>query len=253
MNTQGPEARMDRRKRETVAAPLSVEPTLALLDAIESGRKYTQRNLSTRVGVALGSIKARIERCVKKGPVKVRQAPAKRYAYYLTPSGFREKSLLVSNYLQTSLKIFRQARLEYSGIFAQCQERGWCDLAICGVSDLAEIAILSTLGTGVRIHAIIDPNHQQREFHNLPVVKSLAAAEKIAGGKTASVNSNTVKFHTLKIDAVVLTHQEAAQDMFDWLSGQVAAERLFTPPILYVARNRDVSPNRFGARTQGEQ
>ena len=146
MNTQGPKARMDRRKRETVAAPLSVEPTLALLDAIESGRKYTQRNLSTRVGVALGSIEARSERCVKKGPVKVRQAPAKRYAYYLTARGFRGKSHHVSNHLKSSLKIFRQARLEHSEIFAQCQQPGWNDLAIRGVSGQAGIAIISPLG-----------------------------------------------------------------------------------------------------------
>ena len=238
MNTQGAETRMDKRKSETESASLSGDPTLALLDAIESGRTFTQRNLSTRIGVALGLINALIKRCVKKGLVKVQQAPAKRYAYYLTPSGFREKSHLVSNYLQSSLKIFRRARLEYSEIFAQCQERGWCDLAICGVSDLAEIAIISTLGTGVRIHAIIDPNYEHPEFHRLPVVKSLADAERIAAGE---------------IDAVVLTHQEAAQDMFDWLSGQVASERLFTPPILYVSRNRNLSRNRNGARAEGEQ
>ena len=209
----------------------SVEPTLEFFDAIESGQKFTQRNLSTRVGRALGLINALIKRCVKKGLVKVQQAPAKRYAYYLTPRGFREKSQLVSDYLQSSLKIFRRARLEYSEIFDQCQERGWCDLAICGVSDLAEIAIISTLGTGVRIHAIIDPKFEHSEFHRVPVVKTLAAAGKITAGKNDEV----------KIDAVVLTHQEAAQDMFDWLSGQMASERVFTPPILHVSRIRNGS------------
>ena len=218
---------MDREKSETESVSFSVEPTLELFEAIESGQKFTQRNLSTQVGVALGLINALIKRCVKKGLVKVQQAPAKRYAYYLTPKGFQEKSHLVSNYLQSTLKIFRRARLEYSEIFAQCQERGWCDLALCGVSDLAEIAIISTLGTGVRIHAIIDPHYEHPEFHNLPVVKSLAEAGEI--------------------DAVVLTHQEAAQDMFEWLSGLLAAERLFIPPILYVSRNRN------GIRPEGEQ
>ena len=236
MNTQGAETRMDKQKSEAEATPLSVKSTLALLDAIESGHKFTHRNLSPRVGVALGLINALIKRCVKKGLVKVQQAPAKRYAYYLTPSGFRAKSHLVSNYLQSSLKFFRQARLEYGEIFDQCQRAGWNDLAICGVSDLAEIAIISTLGTGVRIHTIIDPNYEHPEFHRLPVGKNLADAGKIA----------SVKIDAVKIDAVVLTHYEAAQDMFDWLSGQVAAERLFTPPILYVSRNRN------GIRPEGE-
>ena len=227
---------MKKEKREIQSVSFSVEPTLEFFDAIESGQKFTQRNLSTRVGVALGLINALIKRCVKKGLVKVQQAPARRYAYYLTPRGFREKSRLVSNYLKSSLNIFRRARLEYSEIFAHCQQRGWCDIAICGVSDLAEIAIISTLGTGVRIHAVIDPNYEHPEFHNLPVVKSLAEAGW----------SNTVKIDTAKIDAVVLTHQEVAQGMFDWLSGQMTADRLFTPPILHVSRHRKV------ARTGGK-
>ena len=193
------------------------------------------------IGVALGLINAVIKRCVKKGLVKVQQAPAKRYAYYLTPRGFREKSHLVSDYLQSSLKIFRRARLEYSEIFTQCQERGWCDLAICGAGDLAEIAIISTLGTEVRIHAIIDPIYNHPKFHNLPVVKTLAQAGKIAAGKIAAEKIDAGKNDAAKIDAVVVTHQEAAQDMFDRLSGQLASEKVFTPPILHVSRNRNGS------------
>lgn len=239
---------MDEEKSATESVSFSVEPTLELFDAIESGRAFTQRNLSTRVGVALGLINAVIKRCVKKGLVKVQQAPAKRYAYYLTPRGFREKSQLVSDYLQTSLKIFRRARLEYSEIFARCQERGWRDLAFCGASDLAEIAIISTLGTEMRVHAIIDPNYDHPEFHNLPVVKTLADAEKIAGGKFGDA-----KIGPSKIDAIVLTHQEAAQDMFDRLSGQVAAERVFTPPILHISRKRNGSQNRNGSQPEGEE
>ena len=47
---------------------------------------------------------------MKKGFVKAKAAPYKRYAYYLTPKGFNEKSRLVAQYLEVSLDFFRTAR-----------------------------------------------------------------------------------------------------------------------------------------------
>src|SRR3546814_4310673 len=56
---------------------------------------------------------ALLKRCAAKGLVKIQNAPARRYAYYLTPKGFAEKSRLVAEYLETSLHFFRGARSQY--------------------------------------------------------------------------------------------------------------------------------------------
>ncbi len=61
--------------------------TLAVLNAVHENDKVTQRSLAQEVGVALGLTNAYLKRCVKKGLVKVKQAPANRYLYYLTPKG----------------------------------------------------------------------------------------------------------------------------------------------------------------------
>ena len=42
---------------------------------------------------------------LKKGIIKVQQAPYKRYVYYLTPEGFSEKSKLVLEYITDSLSL----------------------------------------------------------------------------------------------------------------------------------------------------
>ncbi len=65
---------------------------LGLLEYVGRGGEQSQRRLASELGVALGLANAYLKRCVKKGLVKVRQAPARRYAYYLTPRGFAEKS-----------------------------------------------------------------------------------------------------------------------------------------------------------------
>ena len=53
---------------------------MSLLDAVEQDRAHSQRHLAAELGIALGLVNAYLKRCVKKGLVKVRQAPARRYA-----------------------------------------------------------------------------------------------------------------------------------------------------------------------------
>lgn len=92
---------------------------LALLTAVERGEVVTQQMLKQELGVSVGLINALVKRAVIKGLVKVREAPYKRYAYYLTPSGFVEKSRMVAEYLDYSLQLYREARDQYVEIFRE--------------------------------------------------------------------------------------------------------------------------------------
>ena len=65
---------------------------LGLLESVERGEVQSQRRLASELGIALGLVNAYLKRCIRKGLVKMRDAPARRYAYYLTPRGFAEKS-----------------------------------------------------------------------------------------------------------------------------------------------------------------
>ena len=85
---------------------------LGLLDAVEQDRAHSQRHLASELGIALGLVNAYLKRCMKKGLVKVRQAPARRYAYYLTPQGIAEKSRLTVENLSYSIGIIRQAKTD---------------------------------------------------------------------------------------------------------------------------------------------
>ena len=66
------------------------EITLGVLNAVDENSGVTQRGVAKEVGIALGLTNTYLKRCVKKGLIKVQQAPANRYAYYLTPKGFSE-------------------------------------------------------------------------------------------------------------------------------------------------------------------
>src|SRR6202167_5633319 len=115
---------------------------LGLLESVERDGAQTQRRLAGEVGVALGLLNAYLRRCINKGLVKVREAPARRYAYYLTPQGFAEKSRLTAEYLSYSFTFFRRARADCTAALDIAKRRGWSRIVLAGVSDLAEIAAI---------------------------------------------------------------------------------------------------------------
>jgi hypothetical protein len=58
------------------------------------------------------------------------QVPMNRYAYYLTPQGLSEKSLLTAEYLAVSLDFFRRARTDCAALYRQCEASGWHSVAL---------------------------------------------------------------------------------------------------------------------------
>jgi DNA-binding MarR family transcriptional regulator len=147
---------------------------LGLLESVERDGGTSQRRLASELGIALGLVNAYLRRCVKKGLVKVSHAPARRYAYYLTPQGFTEKSRLTVEYLSYSFSFFRSARADCAAALAQASARGWRRIGLAGVSDLAEISTICALESGVGIVAVVDPAADVSRFIGLPVVASFA-------------------------------------------------------------------------------
>lgn len=205
--------------------PESAEKTLQLLNFIESNENLTQRTLAVRMEVALGLINALLKRAVRKGLVKVQNAPARRYAYYLTPKGFQEKSRLTAEYLSSSLDFFRRVRLEYAEAFDYCAIRGWQRVALYGTGELAEIAILAADNINCDVVAIIDGSTNRETFAGVPVFRDL---DEIADG----------------VDAIVITDQANPQLSYEKLRGVYPELRCLTPNLLHVSRkNGNPSPH----------
>lgn len=148
--------------------PESSRIMLGLLDAVEQDRAQSQRLLASELGIALGLVNAYLKRCVKKGLVKVRGAPARRYAYYLTPQGFAEKSRLTVEYLSYSFDFFRQAKKDCLGLFDAARARGIKNVVLAGQTDLAEIAALCAIECGIEILGTVQKGTEKREFLGVP-------------------------------------------------------------------------------------
>jgi DNA-binding MarR family transcriptional regulator len=186
---------------------------LGLLESVERDGAQSQRKLASDLGIALGLVNAYLRRCVKKGLLKIGQAPARRYAYYLTPHGFAEKSRLTVEYLSSSFSFFRRAREDCSSVLKAAHSRGWNRIALIGVSDLAEIATICALEQGITIVAVVDAKARSDRFVGTPVVASI---EAVPGG----------------FEAVVITDLQATGDTVKAAVTALEPERVFVPALL---------------------
>jgi DNA-binding MarR family transcriptional regulator len=146
---------------------------LGLLEYVGRGGDQSQRRLASELGVALGLANAYLKRCVKKGLVKVRHAPARRYAYYLTPRGFAEKSRLTLEFVSHSFALFRRAKADFAAALEGARERGYERIALLGASDLAEIAAICALDGGFTITGVVDASLTAERFAGAPVVSHM--------------------------------------------------------------------------------
>jgi DNA-binding MarR family transcriptional regulator len=199
--------------------PDNARIVLGLLESVERDGAQSQRKLAAELGIALGLVNAYLKRCVKKGLVKIGEAPARRYAYYLTPHGFAEKSRLTVEYLSSSFSFFRRAREDCSSVLKIAHARGWHRVALVGVSDLAEIATICALEQGIAIVAGVDAKCENDRFVGAPVVPSIAA---LAGA----------------FDALVVTDLEATRESVRAVVDQLDAERVLVPALLGIRINR---------------
>ncbi len=145
---------------------------LGLLESVEEDGFKSQRRLAAELGIALGLVNAYLNRCIQKGLVKVAEAPARRYAYYLTPKGFVEKSRLSIEYLTYSFGVFREAKLDCLKLFELARQRGLVRFGLDGASDLAEIAIICARDTDIEIVAIVDTTTTRPLLSGIPIIQS---------------------------------------------------------------------------------
>lgn len=188
--------------------------TLQLLDVIGKQNNLSQRHLARHMGVALGLTNSYLRRCARKGFIKITKAPANRYLYYLTPKGFTEKARLTASYLSHSFSFYHEAGDSCIRVFSLCKQNGWDRILLCGMSDLAEIALLRGIEAKLEIVGIYDRLTKQKMFLSKPVWRELK-----------NVNIPIC-------NAYILTDIATSQATLEHLLSYVESERILIPDIL---------------------
>ncbi len=220
---------MDNNTSDTASTQVGqdneAEITLGLLNAVHENSDLTQRSASHDLGIALGLTNAYLKRCIKKGFIKVSQVPANRYAYYLTPKGFSEKTRLTAEYLSSSFGFFRKARDQCSDILETCANAGWRHVGLAGAGDLCEVMTLCAADYPVELVGILDEQQTGDRFSGLPVFSRLTALGNF--------------------DAVIVTDLAEPQSTYDSLVRDISPAHVMTPPLLKISREKNL-PERQG-------
>lgn len=182
---------------------------LGVLDVVARDPVVTQRSVASELGIALGLANAYLKRCVRKGLIKVSQVPPRRYAYYLTPKGFAEKSRLTADYLSHSFSFFRTARVQCENILADALAQGHRRVVLVGDGDLAEIASLVARDHPVDIVGVV-----AAECEPTPLAAAVAACGEV--------------------DAVIVTTLVGPREVFEAALAVFGAERVHVPAFLRV-------------------
>jgi hypothetical protein len=188
---------------------------LGLLESVARDSAQSQRRLAAELGIAVGLVNLYLRRCVDKGLLKMTEAPARRYAYYLTPHGFAEKGRLTLKYLSYSFDLFRRARADCRSVFLAANAFGFERVILAGASELAEIATICALETGVEIIVIVDARSNLATFAGLSVVGSYDGLESI-------------------IHAVIVTELKTPQEAYANAVERFGANRVLVPAMLGV-------------------
>jgi DNA-binding MarR family transcriptional regulator len=138
--------------------------SLQILDELSNDDSLTQRDLSSRLGIALGLVNSYIKNLVAKGYITVKTIPAKRYAYYLTPKGFAEKTRLTYDLLHDYTRIYREARKNLKQLFHDLQTEGKKKVVFAGADEVAEIAYITLQETSLELAAVGDTEETGKDF-----------------------------------------------------------------------------------------
>ncbi len=186
---------------------------LGILELVERGSNHSQRRLASELGIALGLVNAYVKRCVRKGLMKASTAPRRRYAYYLTPQGFAEKSRLTAQYFAYSFTLFRKAKSDCVAVFGQARANGYTRVVLAGVSDVAEVAMICALESGVQIVAVIDAASPLTRFVGVPVARSFEEVSE-------------------PFDAVIVSDLERAKETVASAIQRFGPSRVLVPALL---------------------
>jgi len=190
-----------------------------VLEVIEKDDNLTQRTLSSKLGIALGLANTYLKRCVEKGLVKIQHAPRNRYLYYLTLKGFSEKARLTGEYLKYSFDFYRKAKKEYIDIIDFCQGAGFKKVVLSDLSELAEVSILVSYDTSVKIVGIL--GKKTSNFFGVPVSKNI----KVFG----------------KWDVIIMTTITEIDNRYVELLKHTSKDKIIIPKMLGTTKNRNIN------------
>ena len=119
------------------------EEEFRLIQEVRNDETLTQRKLSEKTGISLGTVNLILKRLTKKGYIKVKRLNRRNFQYLLTPEGFTELSKRSYRYLLKTINSVRKMKAEIQSLVLAEYHEGKREFIILGDNELADIIELS--------------------------------------------------------------------------------------------------------------
>lgn len=101
---------------------VTADHELSIMTEISENDRISQRELSRKLGLSLGSINVLINKMVKEGFIKMEQVSQKQVLYMLTPVGLVEKAQKTMDYLKVHYRVITETKNRIKTVIADSEK-----------------------------------------------------------------------------------------------------------------------------------
>ena len=180
---------------------------LQILEEMEFDPRISQRNLSQKMGIALGLANLLIKSMVHKGYIKASKLGWKRWVYIVTPAGFTRKIQLTLAYIDRFFDQYKNVRELLKSQLDNLNLNSESRIALLGNKEFTELAYICLRDMGITEIDVI----------------SQTGNEKFLGNNTIKLESVDLTNH----NAIILgMHKNSTEDKELLIKKGIPASRI---------------------------
>ena len=135
---------------------------LEILKQVEKSAHLNNRMVAAKLDCSVKLAHGLLKKMVLKGFFNVNKLNSRHWNYYLTPRGISEKGRLTYEFLDFSMKFYKEARKKSSQVCKNIIETENRNVAFIGSGDLAEICYLGVKEWGLDLTEVYDETDKKQ-------------------------------------------------------------------------------------------
>ena len=151
-------------KFSSVFKPTPLYKELQILNLLTNNPKVTQRDIAREIGISLAMVNSYLEKYEKEGVLKISRDSTRAGLYKLTKRGHERRKLLNMEFLEASLDVYNQAKVECINFIMKIKEDGFRKLLFYGAGEVCELLlyVLNNIREiDLEILAVIDDDEEK--------------------------------------------------------------------------------------------
>ena len=142
---------------------------LEILKSVDEDSHLNNRKAASKLGVSVKLAHKILGRMVSKGFLHIKKENARKWHYFLTPSGILEKSRLTMSFFEFSMQFYKEARRKSAQLCRDLGEAGKKKTLLLGSGELAEIVYLGMQEWNLELLGAIDVSTEKSDFMGTPI------------------------------------------------------------------------------------